>query len=93
MTGLPNSLLPTAIRQVSRLLPATHGMNAFREISQGLSADFNPVGSLVILMIGGLLSFVLAIYLFNWDRHNATRRGHPLLGLIVLLPYLVGMFL
>ncbi len=93
MTGLPNSLLPTAIRKVSLLLPATHGMNAFREISQGLSADFNLIGSLIILLISGLLSFMLAIYLFNWDRHNATRRGHPLFGLIALLPYVVGMFL
>ena len=92
MTGLPNSMLPAVIRKASQLLPATHGMNAFREISQGLSAGFNPVGSLIILMISGILSFMLAIYLFNWDRHNATRRGHPLWGLIALLPYVVGMF-
>jgi ABC-2 type transport system permease protein len=91
MTGLPNSLLPTVIQKASQLLPATHGMNAFRNISQGLPVDFNPMGSLVILMIGGVLSFIMAIYLFNWDRHNVTRRGHPLLGLIALLPYVVGM--
>ena len=93
MTGLPNSLLPAAIRKASQLFPATHGMNAFREISQGLAADFDPVGSLVVLVIGGALSFTLAIHLFNWDWHNATRRAHPLFGLIALLPYVVGMFL
>ncbi|UCE47656.1 MAG: ABC transporter permease [Phycisphaerales bacterium] len=93
MTGLPTSLLPTAIRKASQLFPATHGMNAFRAISQGLPADFNPVGSLVLLMINGAMSFILAIYLFNWDRHNATRRAHPLFGLFALLPYVVGMFL
>jgi ABC-2 type transport system permease protein len=92
MTGLPNNLLPTAIQKASQLLPATHGMNAFREISQGLEADFDPVGSLALLMISGVLSFMLAIYLFNWDRHNATRRAHPLFGLIALSPYIVGMF-
>jgi ABC-2 type transport system permease protein len=93
MTGLPNSLLPAAIQKASQLLPATHGMNAFREISQGLQTDFNPLGSLIVLMISGALSFILAICLFNWDRHNATRRAHPLFGLIALLPYVVGMFL
>jgi ABC-2 type transport system permease protein len=93
MTGLPNNLLPAAIRKASQLFPATHGMNAFRAISQGLPADFNPVGSLVLLMISGALSFILAIYLFNWDSHNATRRAHPLFGLIALLPYVVGIFL
>ncbi len=92
MTGLPNSLLPAAIRKASQIFPATHGMNAFRAISQGLPADFNPAGSLVLLVMSGVLSFMLAVYLFNWDRHNVTRRGHPLLGLIVLLPYVVGMF-
>ena len=85
--------MPTAIRRASQLFPATHAMNAFRAVSQGLPADFNPVGSLVLLMITGALSFVLAVYLFNWDRHNATRRAHPLFGLIALLPNVVGMFL
>jgi len=93
MTGLPTRMLPVVIRKISQLLPATQGMNAFRGIAQNLSADFDPVGSLIILMISGILSFVLAIYLFNWDRHNATQRGHPLFGLIVLLPNVVGIIL
>ena len=93
MTGLPTRILPVAIRKISQLLPATHGMNAFRGIAQNLAADFSPLGSLITLMISGILSFVLAIYLFNWDRHNTTQRGHPLFALIVLLPYIPSMFL
>lgn len=93
MTGLPTSMLPLAVRKISQLLPATHGMNAFRGIAQNLSADFAPMISVIVLMMSGILSFVLAIYLFNWDRHNTTQRGHPLFASIVLLPYIAGMFL
>ena len=68
-------------------------MNALRGLAQDLTPDFDPQGSLVILALSGVLVFGLAIYLFNWDRHNATQRGHPLLALLVLLPYAVRVFL
>jgi hypothetical protein len=44
-------------------------------------------------VLSGILGFGLAIYLFNWDRHNATQRGHPLLALLAFLPYIVSVFL
>ena len=50
-------------------------------------------GSLAILLTSGILAFGLATYLFNWDRRNSTQRGHPLLALLALLPYVVGMLL
>jgi hypothetical protein len=36
---------------------------------------------------------LLAIYLFSWDSRNTTRRGHPVLALLFLLPYVIGMLL
>jgi len=45
------------------------------------------------LLACGLLAFGLAVYLFSWDSRNTARRGHPLLALLVLLPFLVGIFL
>jgi len=90
---LPYSMLPEAMGKVSQLLPATQAMNAFRGLAQGLTADFDPWGSLIVLLASGVLAFALAIYLFNWDRRNTTQRGHPLLALLALLPYAVGMIL
>ena len=90
---LPYSMLPETIGRVARLLPATHAMNAFRALAQDMTADFNPLGSLVVLLVGGMVAFGLAIYLFNWDSQNKTRRGHPLLALLVLLPYAAGMLM
>ncbi|GAG56681.1 unnamed protein product, partial [marine sediment metagenome] len=90
---VPYNILPEAMGKIAQLLPATHAMNAFRGLAQDLTADFNPLGSLIILMASGVLAFGLAIYLFNWDRRNTTQRGHPLMALLVLLPYIIGILL
>jgi len=58
-----------------------------------MTSDFNPIGSLIVLLASGVLAFGLAIYLFNWDSRNMTQRGHPLMALLVLLPYVIGILL
>ena len=79
--------------KISQILPATLAMNAFNGLAMGKEADFAPWGSVIVLSLSGLLAFGLAIYLFNWDRRNTTQRGHPLMALLFLLPYVVGIFL
>jgi len=69
---VPYSLLPEAMGKIAQLLPVTHAMNAFRGLAQNLTADFNPLDSLLILLASGVLAFELALYLFNWDRRNTT---------------------
>lgn len=90
---IPNNILPEAAGKISKLLPATHAMNAFNSLAMGKSADFSPQGSIILLLFGSVLAFGLAAYLFSWDQHNATRRGHPLLGLLAFVPYAVSLFL
>jgi hypothetical protein len=43
-----------------------------------------------ILESSAVLSFTLAVYLFNWDSQNSTRRGIPLLVLLAAVPYVAG---
>jgi len=90
---LPYNMLPDVAGKISQLLPATQAMNAFNGLAMGVGSDFNPWGSVIVLVLSGVLAFGLAIYLFNWDRHNTTQRGHPLMALLALLPYAVGIFL
>lgn len=90
---LPFSVLPDVAGKVAMILPSTHAMNAFIGLAMGGTADFNPWYSIIALTLSGVLGFGLAVYMFNWDRRNATQRGHPLLALLVLLPYLVGIFI
>ena len=90
---LPYEFLPEAAQALSRAFPPTHAMNAFKALAMGGRADFSAWGSVGILFLGGILAFGLAIYLFNWDRRNEARRGHPALALIALLPWLASMLL
>jgi ABC-2 type transport system permease protein len=89
---MPYDMLPEAAGKAAQLLPATLAMNAFNGLGMGTTADFSPWGSVIALTASGILAFALAAYLFSWDSHNAARRGHPLLALLVLTPYLAGMF-
>ena len=88
---IPYSMLPAAAQKVSQLLPATHAMNAFNDLAMGRTSDFNPWASVVILLTSGIIAFALAIYLFSWDSKNTTRRAHPALAVLVLLPYIIGI--
>lgn len=88
---VPYSWLPAGAQKVARLLPTTHAMNAFNGLAMGKTADFSAWGSVIVLAAAGLLGFALALFLFSWDSRNSTRRGHPLLGLLVLVPFIVGL--
>ena len=90
---LPYEFLPEAAQMISRAFPSTHAMNAFTELAMGGTANFSPWGSVLILFSSGILAFGLAVYLFNWDRKNETRRGHPAMAFIALIPYVVSMSL
>lgn len=88
---MPYDMLPETIGKVAQVFPATQAMNAFRALAMGLTADFDPLRSVVILLAGGLFAFGLAVYLFNWDSKNNGQRK-PWLALFALVPYLVSLF-
>lgn len=87
---IPSDMLPETLYRISLLLPTTHAMNSWKGLAFGLPAAFAPEWGLIILFSSGLIAFILAIYLFNWDKSNQSRGRSPLLGLLALLPYVVG---
>ena len=89
---LPFSLLPPALAKVALVLPTTYAMDAFNGLAMA-QAGTRPWLSLAILAAGGLVAFALAVFLFSWDSKNATRRAHPALAALALVPYLVGLLL
>ncbi len=89
----PYNMLPNGVGKIAQLLPATHAMNAFKGLAMGAVADFNPWVSVTVMLVCGLLAFGLAVYLFSWDRRNAAQRGHPMLALLCLVPFVIGIFL
>jgi ABC-2 type transport system permease protein len=87
---MPYSVLPAIAGKFAQLLPPY--WRTLQRIGWTI-ADFLPWGSVIILMTSGILAFGLAMYLFSWDNHNATRRGNPLLAWLFLVPYVIGIFL
>jgi len=90
---IPTQELPDVVGKLAKLLPATHAMNAFNNLAMGKPIDVSPHGSLLVLLVSSLLAFGLAVYLFNWDQHHATRRGNPLLSLLAFVPFAASLFL
>lgn len=90
---MPLSLIPKALLPLAALLPPTRAMQALVGLAYGQETVLNPAVSAAVLLATAVLGFGLAIYLFDWDRVNRARRGHPLMALLVLVPYVVAIFL
>ena len=87
---IPSDMLPPALYRISLLLPTSYAMNAWRGLAFGMAPSFEPRWALLALLCSGLIAFVLAIYLFNWDSKNKQTGRSPLLGLLALLPFILG---
>jgi len=87
---MPLSLLPRSVLPFAGLFPATHAMQAYVGLAYRAETVLDPVISVSVLLATSVLSFGLAIYLFNWDSRNNTRRGHPLMALLAVVPLIIG---
>lgn len=90
---VPLDVLPDGVQAFSALLPPSHAMELFAGYAYGRPTVFNLPMSVAILATSGVLALVLSVTLFNWDARNRSRRGHPLLALLVVVPYVVGALL
>lgn len=88
---VPFDMLPDGIARVAMIFPATHAMNALMGLAMGAEVGMDPVRSVLLLVVGGLLAFGLALYLFSWDSKNSERRASPLLALLAVVPYLFAL--
>jgi ABC-2 type transport system permease protein len=90
---VPSEVIPDSLATASRLLPATHAMNAMRGLAFGEATGFSPLGSLLVLAVGAVLAVVLAVRSFQWDRRAEGRRVPVAWGALVLVPYVAGALL
>lgn len=88
---IPLDLIPEAFQKFSGLLPSTYAMQAFLGLAYQQETVIEPVVAILVLLTSGILALGLSIFLFNWDSRNETRRGSPLLGLLVLIPYVLAI--
>jgi len=87
---VPSQMLPLVIKKVGMLLPVTHSFNLFKYFSYQQYLGYDALWSILVLFAGGIISFSLAIFLFNWDSKNNTRKGHPAFAFFAMVPYIVG---
>jgi ABC-2 type transport system permease protein len=75
----PFSSLPPWLQTVSRIIPLSYGVDAFRSTLMGYPAGFPelaPIGvELVIVTAFGLLMPVLGFWLYQQEENRARRRG------------------
>jgi ABC-2 type transport system permease protein len=90
---MPLAALPESVRMFSGLLPSTYAMQALLGLAYGQETTLDPTISLIVLAAAGLMAAFLANYLFSWDDKNSTRRGKPWMAILVLVPFIAGIFL
>jgi len=90
---VPVEALPASIQPLAGLFPTTYAMTVIQHYAYGMQTVFDPQISLVILLVSIVISFGLALFLFNWDSQNQSRRGNPLLGLLAMAPFVLGIFI
>ncbi len=81
------SLLPASVLPTAKLLPSTYAMAAFGGIGFDTDTLIDPVAALVVLLVGGVCSALLARALYTWDPHGATQQRPRWLALLALLPF------
>jgi ABC-2 type transport system permease protein len=89
---IPTEMLPESLHTISSFLPTTWARQIF-EVAYGKGEPSEIIAPVLILVTGGLLCFVLAARLFQWDSQLRDKRKNPLWALLVLVPYLLGALL
>ena len=90
---VPGHLMPVALQKAAGLLPGTYAMEAFKGLAMGYETAGSPWWAVAVMVAGGIVAFGLALLLFSWDSHNASRRAHPAVALLALAPYVTGALL
>ena len=88
---VPHSFLPGALARISLLLPTTHGMRLFEALGMKPGSAPVPWISLGVLAAGGVLSFALAAWLFQWDTRASQPNRRAALALLGALPYVAAL--
>ena len=89
----PTSALPDTITKFGMLLPTTYAMDAYQVLANNQDASINPVISIGILILSGLISFYLSWYLFRFDNNNASKAKSNIWALGALIPFVLAAIL
>ncbi len=84
---VPAAMLPSALRRIGLLLPATHSMRAFAALGGAAPGSSGAAGPVAVLAAGTVLSFALAALLFQWDTRASQPNRKALAALLAAAPF------
>ena len=76
---IPYNTLPESLSFFGKLLPSTYAMNIFNSLAFNQAPDYSVLGSILVLFFGGVVSFLLSLYLFKWDNNDNIKSKEKLL--------------
>lgn len=88
---MPTEILSKNIQKISNVLPSTHSMNLFNTMAFNNKTFTISTGSILTLICGAILAFILATYLFTWDT-TSEKTNKKFIGLMAILPYFISIF-
>jgi ABC-2 type transport system permease protein len=88
---IPLSVLPSGLKTVAQILPATHCTRVFEAIAMPGASGGIPWASLSVLAASTVLDFCLAGLLFEWDSRTSVPSRKAWLALLAVVPYAVSM--
>lgn len=89
----PSSVLPESLYKLAKLLPTTYAMDAYQQLTNKGSGTFNPVISIGLLLVSGIISYILSGYLFRLDNNNTSKIKNKLWALGAIMPFVLGTIL
>lgn len=86
----PSSFLPESVARFGKLLPTTYAMDAYEALATKGNASFNPMISVGLLIVSGVISYYLSWYLFRLDNNNTSKSKGKIWALGAILPFILG---
>jgi ABC-2 type transport system permease protein len=84
-------VLPAGAARAGLLLPTSWLVQLDQGLAYGRPTLVGPGLAVVVVSAAAAIAFGVAAYAFDWDRRNASRRGHPALALLAIAPLAIGM--
>jgi ABC-2 type transport system permease protein len=87
---VPARMMPEGLQRIALVLPSTHCMRAFAGLGGMNGGAAIPWASLLVLGSSAVLSFGLALALFEWDSRANRPSRKALAAILGIVPYAVA---
>lgn len=84
---LPSSQLSETLKKIGELLPSTYAMDLVLALNHKEAANYSSLRSMILLLSTGVLSYLIAYYLFRFDSNDKSRL--KIVAILAFLPFII----